>query len=205
MKPSRVIVCIVAATGAALAVDLYRPTATSLYDFDGHAVGRLETVMWRNYYEQRKLALLANLAGSQHTQFGQSWSRAWLTAFHAARAAFVFQQGKSRADYEKAIPALRSYYEEVLPAGSNIDRVAALELEWWILHRERAGEPLEQALADLQAAIYHVPAVRLAEHARLRAEAMRLCDAGGDWDKIRDLLDRSWTSLSVEINRSARK
>lgn len=205
MRPSRLALCVLGVTGAALAIDLYRPTTTRLYSFNGHEVGRLETEMWRNYYAHRQLALLANLAESHRSQFGQSWSRAWLTSYYAARAAFAFQQGHNRADYAQALPALRSYYQSVLPPGNDVKRVAELELEWWILHRERAGEPLDRALARLQAEIYHLPPNLVAEHARLRAQAMRLCDAGGDWKEIRDLLERSWTALGAEVSQTARR
>ncbi len=205
MKLSRLLACCVAAACTAVAVDLYRPTASNLYDFDGHEVGRLETEMWKKYYAKRHFALFADLATTHRLQFGQSWPRAYLTAYYAARAAFIFQEGKDRNGYAKATPALRTCYESVLPAGAQVERVAELELEWWILHRERAGKPLVQALAGLQAEIYRLPVERMTEHAQLRAEAMRLCDAGGDWVEIGKLLDRSWTALSVEVNRTSRR
>lgn len=205
MKPSRMILWTVAAAGAALTMDLYRPTVTNLHSFDGREVGRLETSMWRNYYDGRQLALLMDLATTHRLQFGQSWTQACVTAYHAARAAFEFKDGKSRTDYERALPALQAYYESTLPRGANVRRVAELELEWWILHRERAGAQLDRALAELQAEIYRIPVERVAEHGRLRAEAMRLRDAGGDWSKIAELLESSWTSLSTEVNRTSRR
>src|SRR4029450_7188691 len=45
---------------------------------------------------------------------------------------------------------------------------AALELEWWIVHREVEDHPpgdLEHALAELAAELYQVPAERLRAHA----------------------------------------
>ena len=145
-------------------------------------------------------SLMAGLAESHRAQFGQSFSRAWLTAYYAARAAFVFKDGESRDDYRKALEPLRTYYAATLPPGSaDVNRVAELELEWWILHRERAGEPLVEALAALQAEIYRMPVERFRRHAELRAEAMRLCDAGGDWGEIARLLDGSWMALSDAV------
>ena len=92
----------------------------------------------------------------------------------------------------------------------DVERAARLELEWWIIHRERAKHPpgdLEHALADLQAEIYGIPIERLREHGRLRAEAMTIrdtkADAGGvteaDWAKIDELLHQSWRSLAVAV------
>ena len=63
-------------------------------------------------------------------------------------------------------------------------------------------------MAELPAEIYRVPAERLMEHARLRAEAMLLRDdkaeASGvteqDWAKIEELLRASWQSLWKAVN-----
>jgi hypothetical protein len=135
-------------------------------------------------------------------------------AYSAAKAAFVFKDGRSRADYEKALPDLRSFYAEIRRVSDisfDVDRASQLELEWWIIHRERKtrkpGE-LDRALADLPAELYGVPAERLMEHARLRAQAMTIRDdkaeAGGvteeDWAKIDELLHASWQSLWRAVN-----
>ena len=93
----------------------------------------------------------------------------------------------------------------------DVDKVARLELEWWIIHRERSHHPpgdLERSLAELQAEIYHVPIEKLMEHGRLRAEAMIIRDtkaeAGGvteaDWARIGELLRVSWRSLLNAVN-----
>ena len=89
-------------------------------------------------------------------------------------------------------------------------RAAELELEWWIVHRERkARSPgdLDCSLADAAAAIYLVPSDRLMEHGRLRAEAMILRDdsaanggtSDSDWERIHQLLRGSWQSLSRAV------
>ena len=89
--------------------------------------------------------------------------------------------------------------------------MARAELEWWIIHRERArhaaGE-LEKSLAELQSLLYHQPDSDFAAHARLRAEAMLLRDtrasSGGmreeDWTRIRSLLEDSWSGLELVVN-----
>ena len=92
-----------------------------------------------------------------------------------------------------------------------MERAARLELEWWIVHRERRAhgpEDLPRALADLQAEIFRLPAESLAEHARLRAEAMEVRDTkagrGGVteevWRRLDELLHRSWRSLHAAVN-----
>jgi hypothetical protein len=195
---------------AAVAVwDWNRAPAGDLRQFDPIEVGRLETDMWRSYYDRRPAALFVQLAELLSKQYHLSFTKSWATAYQAARAAFVFKEGKARAEYEKALPNLVRYYRAILPAGADVERAARLELEWWIIHRERDryGQPaLEKALAELQASIYGMPPGAFAFHARRRAEAMLLRDRenAADWPQIRAWLDESWASLHQAVNGGAR-
>jgi len=195
--------------------DLTVPHRSSLARFDGHEVGRLETAMWRSYYGHRRVALFGQLLELLRRQYGLPFWRASLAAWHAARAAVVFQRGHNRAEYELALPDLRDYYALIRRSSDtpfSVETAARLELEWWIVHRERASQApraLEQRLAALQAAIFGRPESLFVEHARLRAAAMLLRDAaqdkGGvseqDWRTIGDLLDASWVSLQQAVRR----
>lgn len=196
------------------AYDLYGSRRTSLRDFEPDEVARLETAMWRSYYARERVRLFNQLAELLRTQYHLPLLRSNRVAYAAADAAFVFKDGKDRADYEKALPDLVNFYSsirEVSDVPFDVNRAARLELEWWIIHRERSKHPpadLERALAELPAEIYGVPADRLMEHARLRAEAMRIRDekaAAGrlteeDWKKIDELLHQSWRSLWKAVN-----
>ncbi len=193
--------------------DLYFPRTTRMRDFDPDEVARLETAMWRSYYEKQRLALFNELTELLRTQYHMTPIRSNQVAYYAANAAFVFKQGAQRADYEKALPDLVKFYGAIRKTSDiqfDVDRVARLELEWWIIHRQRAQHApgdLDKALADLQAEIYHVPVDRLIEHGRLRAEAMTIRDTkaenGGvteaDWARISELLKESWRSLAKAV------
>ena len=134
----------------------------------------------------------------------------------AQKTAFVFKNGKQRSDYEEALPDLVKFYRSICEMSDlpfDVDRAARLELEWWIIHRQRAKyQPadLERALAMLQAEIYRVPVERLMEHGRLRAEAMTIRDTKAesaevteaDWARIDELLHQSWRSLSQAVKSS---
>lgn len=201
------------ATAGWVAYDLYAPRTAHLREFDADEVARLETAMWRSYYEKQRLRLFNQLSELLGTQYNMPLVRSNQVAYYAANAAFVFQKGKQRADYEKALPDLIRFYDSVRKMSDipfDITRAAQLELEWWIIHRQRARHApgdLARSLADLQAEIYHVPVERLMEHGRLRAEAMTIRDtkaeAGGvseaDWAKIDELLHQSWRSLAVAV------
>jgi hypothetical protein len=196
------------------AYDLYAPRRTSMREFDADEVARLETAMWRSYYSRQRVKLFREMSELLRTQYRLPVLRSNAVAYRAARAAFVFKDGKARADYERALPDLVSFYQSIRAVSDtdfDVERAARLELEWWVVHRERrahAPEDLPRALADLQAELFRVPADRLAEHARLRAEAMDIrdtkADHGGvaeeDWQKIDELLHQSWRSLHAAVN-----
>jgi hypothetical protein len=196
------------------AYDLYAPRRTSMREFDADEVARLETAMWRSYYSRQRVKLFNEMTELLRTQYRLPLLRSNAVAYRAARAAFVFKDGRSRADYERALPDLVSFYQSIRAVSDtdfDVGRAARLELEWWIVHRERrrhAPGDLPRALADLQAEIFRLPAERFAEHARLRAEAMTIrddkADAGGvteeDWRRIDELLHQSWRSLHAAVN-----
>jgi hypothetical protein len=126
----------------------------------------------------------------------------------------VFQRGHTHADYEKALPQIVVLYEairHVSPESFDVDRAARLELDWWIIHRERASHPredLDRSLAALQSELFNLPPDRLMEHARLRADAMLLRDRSAEagdptaqqWAEIDRLLHASWRSLWEAVN-----
>jgi hypothetical protein len=209
-----VIVLILGGTAAWAAVDLWGPRSTSLRQFDPDGVARLETEMWRSYYDKQRLRLFNELAVLLRHQYHMPLLRSYVGAFHAAKAAFIFKDGAKRTDYERALPDLVDYYSAIRRISDkpfDVRRTATLELEWWIVHRQRAlhqtGD-LDAALAELAAEIYRMPADHFREHAKYRAEAMilrdELADQTGmteaDWEKIHQLLVHSWRSLYRAVN-----
>jgi hypothetical protein len=210
-----ILIALVAVAGW-LCFDLYGPRSTKMRDFDPNEVARLETDMWRSYYAKERVKLFNQLAELMRSQYHMPFATSNTVAYQAAKAAFVFKDGKKREDYEKALPNLIKFYQAIRDGSDipfDVDKAAKLELEWWIVHRQRAlhktGD-LDRALAELPAEIYQVPADRLMEHARLRAEAMTIRDKkaeeGGvsqeDWAKIEELLRASWQSLWKAVNQS---
>ena len=213
-KKLRVFLTILALLLAYALFDLYGPRSSKMRSFDANEVARLETAMWKSYYSRERFKLYNQLTELLRTQYNLPFIRSNTVAYQASRAAFVFKDGHNREEYEKALPYLVNFYSSVRKVSDvpfDVDRTARLELEWWIIHRERkshAPGDLDRALADLPAEIYGVPAERLMEHAKLRAEAMTIRDTkaeqGGvtdaDWAKIDELLHASWQSLYKAVN-----
>lgn len=213
-KKWRVILTILVLLVAYGVFDLYGPRSSKMRGFDANEVARLETAMWKSYYNRERVKLYNQMTELLRTQYNLPFIRSNAVAYQASRAAFVFKDGHNREEYERALPYLVNFYNSVRKVSDvpfDVDRTARLELEWWIIHRERkshAPGDLERALADLPAEIYGVPAERLIEHAKLRAEAMTIRDdkagQGGvtdaDWAKIDELLHASWRSLYKAVN-----
>lgn len=194
--------------------DLYRPHKVDIRQFDADNVARLDTAMWRSYYAKERLKMYSELTELLQKQYKLPFWRRQLIAFHAAKAAFVFKEGKSREDYEKALPDLRKFYGEIRHISTtdfDVERAAKTELEWWIVHRERknyGADALPNALADAASAIYNIPKEKFLEYGQYRTDAMKIRDTkaeqGGvneeDWQKIDELLHKSWNSLHKNVN-----
>jgi hypothetical protein len=209
-----IVLIVIVAALAWLGYDFYGPRSSKLRDFDPNEVARLETEMWRSYYAKEHIKLFRQLTELMRSQYHMPFATSNTVAYQAARAAFVFKDGRKREDYEKAMPYLVKFYQAIRDGADtpfDVERAAKLELEWWIVHRQRARhEPgdLDRALAELPAEVYQMPVEKMMEHARLRAEAMTIRDqkeeAGvvteEDWKKIEELLRASWQSLWKAVN-----
>jgi len=197
-----------------IAFDLFAPHKVDIRDFDADEVARLDTAMWRSYYSRERVRMFSELTEVLEKQYKLRFWRRQLMAYRAAKSAFIFKDGKSRADYEKALPDLEKFYSEIRAVSTtdfDVKNASKLELEWWIVHRERAkykeGD-LANALAEAAAALYNVPPEKFLEYGRFRARAMEIRDtkaeAGGvseaDWQKIDELLHQSWRSLHNALN-----
>jgi hypothetical protein len=213
-KVKWIVLAMIAALAIWSVIDLYAPRSSKMRSFDPDEVARLETAMWRSYYQKERLKLFNELTELLRTQYNLPLIRSNAVAYQASKAAFVFKDGHKREDYEKALPNLVNFYQEIRKVSDvnfDVHRAAQLELEWWIVHRERkrhASGVLDKALAELPAELYQIPVEKMMEHAKLRAEAMTIRDnkaeAGGvteeDWKKIDALLHLSWRELYQAVN-----
>ena len=161
------IVVLVVALAAWICFDLYRPHKVDIREFDADEVARLDTAMWRSYYARQRFQLFREAGELLDTEFHFPFWRRQLVAYYAAKAAFDFKDGRYRLEYERAMPDLRNFYGEIHDVSTtdfDVENAARLELEWWIVHRERQQHPpgdLARALARRAAAIYGVPSADL--------------------------------------------
>jgi len=187
------------------------PRHADLRGFEPADIARLETAMWRDYYDKRYVALFGHLYELSRTQFGFSPLDSFRIALAAAQAAKAFQPTRSRAAANAALPPLLTYYRLLASAtsgGFDVAEAARLELDWWQARRE-ALDPGQYGvtIARVAAITYGKPA----DHPSLlisgigRAEAMAYRDARGqamtdaDWSEIECRLRRAYRSLQAAV------
>ncbi|WP_426609054.1 hypothetical protein [Bradyrhizobium sp. McL0616] len=105
----RKIIAGVALAAALVAAYATVPRRADPRAFDSADMARLETAMWRDYYDKRYAALFYHLYESTRTQFGFSPFRSLHVAFCAAEAARTFQPTRSRWEADAALPALLAF------------------------------------------------------------------------------------------------
>ncbi len=75
----------------------------------------------------------------RHVAKMMAFWRASLAAWHAARAAVVFQRGHNHREYALALPDLTDYYSQLRRVSDipfSVQTAARLELDWWMVHRD---------------------------------------------------------------------
>ncbi|QOG18909.1 MULTISPECIES: hypothetical protein [Bradyrhizobium] len=188
------------------------PRHADLRAFDPAEMARLETAMWRDYYEERYGALFYHLYESTRTQFGFSPLKGLRIAISAAEAARTFQPTRSRQEADAALPPLIVYYGELssaAPTAFDVEEAARLELDWWQARRE-AVDPRDYGLTIARVAELtygRIPDSGIWQFGIVRAEAMAYRDARGaaitasDWGEIEAQLARAYRSLNASVSR----
>jgi hypothetical protein len=179
--------------------------------FEPADIARLETAMWRDYYEKRYVALFAHPYELSRTQCGFSPLDSFRIALAAAQAAKAFQPTHYREAANTALPPLVTYYRllaSAVPGGFDVEEAARLELDWWQARREAvAPGQYGVTLARVAAITYGKPAddPSLLISGIGRAEAMAYRDARGqamtdpDWSEIECRLRRAYRSLKAAV------
>jgi hypothetical protein len=163
----------------------------ALESFDPARVGRVEQEAWAAYYYREWARLLQLMLEMIQGQFGLSPAQSLEAAYFATQAQVVWaDRGASGGEAEDL---MRQFYALVRePAGGryDADRAAALEVNWWAVHRNRDQYPdssaLARALADLYAEVYRLPVEAALPAGEHRARAMDLSDQWNREGKVRD-------------------
>jgi hypothetical protein len=201
----RTVILILALAFGAIGAYASWPRNADLRRFEPGEIARLETAMWRDYYDKRYPALFYHLYELSRTQFGFSPLDSFRIALVAAGAAKAFQPTRSREAANAALPPLMTYYRllaSAAPGGFDIEEAARLELDWWQARRAAVG-PGEYGVtvARVAAITYRKRAddPSLQMSAIGRAEAMAYRDSRGQ-----AMTDRDWSEIECRLRRAYR-
>jgi hypothetical protein len=187
-------VAIVALAAAYICV----PRHADLTRFDPDAMARLETSMWRHYYEKRYLSLSADLYDVARSQYGFSPLDSLRLAVAAASAAKSFQPSTSRAEAEAALPSLIAYFRilsRAAPAQIEIVDAALTELAWWQARREAVTpEQYGPMIARVATLVYGVDGEDLRGSGLVRAQAMAYRDA-----HAATMTEADWSAIAAQL------
>jgi hypothetical protein len=186
------------------------PRHADLTRFDPAAMGRLETAMWRHYYEKRYFSLFADLYDVARREYGFSPLASVRIAVAAAQAAKAFQPSTSREEAEAALPYLATYFgilSDAAPAPIEVEDTARTELAWWQARREAVtSQDYGLIIARVATLVYRVDGEDLRRSGVLRAEAMAYRDAHGtdmgeaDWSLIAERLELAYGLLKKALS-----
>ena len=198
------------AAGLLLVVAQDRTARPNPRGFDPQEMGRLESAMWRSYYDGRWLRLIGQTMQVSCGQYGFSWWDGARLSKHAAIAAMYFRR---ETNDPRCIGHLESYYGIVRHATRiefEVSEAARLELQWW-QERRRDVPPAQYArtIARLSGFIHGVGEVEAMESALLRTHAMVYRDArrdgkmtDADWEEVSRQLTAAYTVLKNEVIRT---
>lgn len=201
---------LVLATGLLLVVVQDRIARPDPRGFNPQEMGRLESAMWRSYYDGRWLRLIGQTMQVSCGQYGFSWWDGARLSTHAAIAAMYFRH---ETNDPRCIGQLESYYGIVRHAtriSFDVSEAARLELQWW---KERRSDvpPAQYArtIARLSGFIHGVGEKEAMESALLRTRAMVYRDArrdgqmtDADWEEVSRQLTAAYTVLKNEMLRT---
>lgn len=190
------------------------PRQADLRRFDPDSMARLETAMWRHYYEKRYVALFRDLYEVSRREFGFSPLDSVRLAVAAASAARSSQPSGSRAEAEAALPALITYFRRLSGAAKtpvDVEDAARTELAWWQARRE-AVTPEQYGLivARVSTLIYGIDGDDVRQAGILRAQAMAYRDAHeatmteADWAAISERMQLAHGLLKKALSSPLR-
>ncbi len=164
--------------------------------FEPQEMGRMESAMWRSYYEGQWVRLGWQAMQLACTQYGFSWWDSARMSAHAALSAMYFR--KSTYD-PRCLAELVSYYliiQHSVPSRLPVHDLARLELQWWQERRQNVPpEKYAATIAQLTGAIYGIAEKVALPAASMRTTAMAYRDARRDGK----MTDADWAEVSRQL------
>lgn len=184
--------------------------------FNPERVAFYEKAGWEAYYDRDWPRVLRLMVRLNREQFHMGRLAAALAALDTVRAAAAFAPQDN--DLPKTTYYLERFYARARrSAGMRADAatLAALELDYWVVHRELAVrrkvnradddiEPMVRSLANLHAALFDATPEQMRTSAELRARAAvavdRItgrysADVPADWRRVEEFLRQAYRAV----------
>lgn len=154
--------------------------------YDARRLAHYETVNWVAYYQKRWGALLQASVGMVREAFSLSLPQGIYAAYLVARAEMAASPFPDN-DIPTAEAYMQRFYryiKKVHDLNYDVNRIAKLEVNWWVVHRalfnDENKQPLVEALYDLYVNGYGAEPQGARRAAVARTRAMVYSD---DWIK----------------------
>jgi hypothetical protein len=185
------------------------------FKFNPERVAYFEATGWRAYYDHKWIHMLRLIVGLCQEQFRIPFPMSLLAGYYTTRASAAWVPADH--DEQKILRYLEKFYRLARRySGLTFDpsRVAALELEYFDVHRRLAGnsekDEFLQTLIDLHTAIFGLSSEQVKESAEWRLLAATTVDlitshsssdVEGDWVKLEEYLRRCYRSIKYEYTK----
>ena len=200
------------------------PTGTATHKetaltFDGARLAHLEVEGLKAYYDRRWLDCFRYLLQIAREQFGLSLFRAIQNAYYFTKASVAWAPVDHKA--EVTHDYIRKFYRVAKQHGNHgkgltfdAEKVADIEFQYWILHRERGlnpnndPEPYIVCLTELHSALFGLPTEQTRYSGEKRAEGTdaidrvtgkRSTDIEADWHTAEAALSEAYRSIVAKL------
>lgn len=175
-------------------------------------VAHFEANGWRAYYEHNWLKVLRLIVRLCQEQFHIPFPQSLLAGYYTTRASIAW--APIDHNVQDVLTYLRKFYRIARRYSRlhfDVERVATLELQYFVVHRALSGKEdkteLIQTMADLHSAIFGITPAQALASAELRVLAMNIVDLitsktsldpASDWVKLEEYLRQCYASIEQE-------
>jgi hypothetical protein len=181
-------------------------------------VAYFEAAGWKAYYDHKWLKMLRLIVLLCQEEFHIPFPMSLAAAYYTTRASMAWAPVKH--DERKVLRYLEKFYGVARRYSGlhyNVKQVAALELQYFEVHRRLSGNPEKeeflQTLIALHSALFGLTPQQAHESAEWRLLAANTVDlitsrtstdVEGDWSKLEAYLRKAYSSIVEERNRQGK-
>jgi hypothetical protein len=189
-----------------------------IFTMQPERVAYFEAAGWKAYYDHKWLQMLRLLVLLAQEQFHVPFPMSLAAAYYTTRASLAWVPVEH--DERKVLRYLEKFYSVARRYSGlhyDVKRVAALELQYFEVHRRLSGisekEEFLQTLIALHGAIFGLTDEQARESAEWRllaANTVDLITSGtstdveGDWRKLEAYLRKAYSSVVQEMQKQSR-